>query len=142
MKQDNVNHPRHYEPLFFMREPECIDFTELMSFNRGNAFKYVWRSGLKGDTEKEIEDLEKAEWYLNRGFGQVDNDMEKNAIIRVMWDFVKKPTDATSPRYLKYLILDAIVHFRFPSACVKIKDRIDCLKRKKVEKTGKSENLS
>lgn len=133
MKQDNVNHPRHYEPLFFMREPECIDFTELMSFNRGNAFKYVWRSGLKGDAAKEIEDLEKAAWYLNRGFGQVDNDMEKNAIIRAMWDFVKKPEDNNGPRYIKYLILDAIVRFMFPSAVTRIKDRIECLKRKKLE---------
>ena len=141
MKHDNVNHPRHYEPLFFMREPECIDFTELMSFNRGNAFKYVWRSGLKGDIEKEIEDLKKASWYLNRGFGKVDNDTEKNVIVRNLWDFVKVPED-NSPRYSKYLILDAIVRFNFAGACAKIKDRIDCIKRKKVEKTGKSENLS
>lgn len=129
MKTDNVNHPRHYEPLFFMREPECIDFTELMSFNRGNAFKYVWRSGLKGDAEKEIEDLKKAAWYLNRGMGQVDNYTEHNVIIRYLWNFVKMPED-TGPRYFKYLILDAIVRFNFAGAVAKIKDRIACIKRK------------
>lgn len=68
-KIDNVNHPPHYK-----NHPsgvECIDVTEHMNFNRGNAVKYVWRAGEKiepGKTrqEKEIEDLEKAVWYLNR----------------------------------------------------------------------------
>ena len=133
MKHDNVNHPRHYEPLFFMRDPECIDFTELMSFNRGNAFKYVWRSGLKGDADKEIEDLKKAAWYLNRGIGQVDNYTEHNVIIRNLWDFVKVPEDDTSARYFKWLILDAIVRFNFAGAIAKIKNRIDCIKRNKQE---------
>ena len=29
----------------------------------GNAIKYLWRSGLKGN---DIEDLKKAVWYINR----------------------------------------------------------------------------
>jgi hypothetical protein len=41
---------------------ECIDVVEHMTFCRGNAIKYVWRSGLKND---EIEDLKKAAWYIN-----------------------------------------------------------------------------
>ena len=57
---DNVNHPSHYTSGFEFRKPECIDFTKHMSFVRGNAFKYVWRCGLKGDKAKWIEDLEKA----------------------------------------------------------------------------------
>lgn len=32
-----------------------------MTFNRGNAIKYIWRAGDKGN---EIEDLKKAIWYL------------------------------------------------------------------------------
>jgi hypothetical protein len=35
-----------------------------MDFCNGNAFKYVYRAGEKGD---KIEDLKKAQWYLNRG---------------------------------------------------------------------------
>ena len=36
----------------------------------GNAIKYLWRAGLKQDADKterdkEIEDLEKAVWYIN-----------------------------------------------------------------------------
>jgi hypothetical protein len=36
---------------------------EHMTFCLGNALKYVWRAGLKGD---EIEDLRKAVWYIER----------------------------------------------------------------------------
>ena len=61
---DNVNHPAHYTCGFKFKKPECIDFTKHMSFCRGNAFKYVWRCGLKGDKDKWIEDLKKAKWYL------------------------------------------------------------------------------
>jgi hypothetical protein len=34
-----------------------------MSFNLGNAIKYIWRSDLKNDA---IEDLSKAQWYIER----------------------------------------------------------------------------
>jgi hypothetical protein len=34
-----------------------------MNFNLGNATKYIWRASLKG---KEIEDLRKARWYIDR----------------------------------------------------------------------------
>lgn len=62
-KSDSVNHPAHYT-----KHPsgvECIDVVEHMNFNRGNATKYIWRAGEK-DPAKEIEDLEKARWYLDR----------------------------------------------------------------------------
>ena len=42
---------------------ECIQVTEHMSFNLGNAIKYIWRAGLKDATKQ---DLEKAIWYINR----------------------------------------------------------------------------
>lgn len=43
---------------------ECIQITEHMNFNLGNATKYIWRAGLKSDSS--IEDLEKAAWYIKR----------------------------------------------------------------------------
>lgn len=58
---DNVNHPKHYTS--HPSGVECIQVTEHMSFNLGNAVKYIWRSDLKG---KEIEDLRKARWYIDR----------------------------------------------------------------------------
>jgi hypothetical protein len=44
---------------------ECVDIAEHLSFNLGNALKYLWRSGLKNEATAR-EDLEKALWYLNR----------------------------------------------------------------------------
>jgi hypothetical protein len=60
---DSVNHPSHYTAYNGL---EVIDLTEQMNFNRGNAVKYICRAGLKGDNDTEIEDLQKAIWYLNR----------------------------------------------------------------------------
>lgn len=64
MTDDVVNHPKHYT-----RHPsgvECITITEHFNFNLGNAIKYVWRSAEKLNGGNEIEDLEKARWYLDR----------------------------------------------------------------------------
>ena len=65
---EQVNHPSHYKSLD--GQIECIDAmeaafgkTEVASFCKLNAFKYVWRSLNKG---KCIEDIEKAIWYLNK----------------------------------------------------------------------------
>ena len=58
---DDVNHPAHYT-----QHPsgvECVDIAEAFNFNIGNAIKYLWRAGLKGDA---LEDLRKAAWYVQR----------------------------------------------------------------------------
>jgi hypothetical protein len=59
--KDVINHPKHYTA--HPSSIECIDVTEHMNFNLGNAVKYIWRVGLK-DTEEE--NIRKAIWYLNR----------------------------------------------------------------------------
>jgi hypothetical protein len=58
---DPVNHPLHYTD--HPSGIECIQITEHMGFNLGNALKYIWRCDLKQDA---IEDLEKAKWYIDR----------------------------------------------------------------------------
>ena len=58
---DNVNHPKHYTSS--PGGVECIAVVEYMTFNVGNAVKYLWRAGLKGSL---IEDLKKARWYVDR----------------------------------------------------------------------------
>jgi hypothetical protein len=58
---DQVNHPAHYTT-----DPsgvECIEITRHRNFNIGNAFKYLWRAGLK-DEDKHIQDLRKAMFYI------------------------------------------------------------------------------
>lgn len=64
---DSVNHPAHYSAN--PSGVECIDITEHMGFNVGNAIKYLWRAGSKGDT---VEDLRKAAWYINREIGRIE----------------------------------------------------------------------
>ncbi len=60
-KNDPVNHPKHYTA--HPSGVECIQITEHMGFNLGNAIKYVWRADLKADA---IEDMKKAVWYIQR----------------------------------------------------------------------------
>lgn len=77
---DMVNHPSHYTinlPFiifesagnYIKKTIECIDVIRNMPAWKGNVIKYTWRAGLKKDAamediDKEIEDLEKAQWYL------------------------------------------------------------------------------
>lgn len=68
---DNVNHPKHYTA--HPSGVECIEVTEHMNFCVGNAIKYLWRAGLKGE---QIEDLRKARWYIDREIARLLNDKE------------------------------------------------------------------
>jgi uncharacterized damage-inducible protein DinB len=62
-RHDPVNSPAHY----MTGGVETIDFIEAKGFNyhRGQVCKYLTRAGLK-DPETEIQDLEKAAYYLSR----------------------------------------------------------------------------
>lgn len=66
-KADSVNHPAHYNS--HPSGIECIEIARHHNFNIGNTIKYLWRAGLKSeegmeDTYKQIEDLNKAIWYI------------------------------------------------------------------------------
>lgn len=75
---DPVNHPSHYTK----GKIEVADFIadQKLNFDRGNAVKYVCRAGSK-DPSKEIQDLEKAIWYINHEIkmlkGETENGTEK-----------------------------------------------------------------
>ena len=72
MNHDNVNHPKHYT-----NHPsgvEAIEITEHFNFNKGNAIKYIWRSADKG---KEVEDLRKARWYIDREIARILNNKDE-----------------------------------------------------------------
>ncbi len=62
-----VNHPAHYNA----GKIEVIDAIEdwKLGFNDGNVVKYVARAPHKG---KEIEDLKKARWYLDRHIANLE----------------------------------------------------------------------
>lgn len=72
--QDNVNHPKHYTS--HPSGIECIQVTEYMGFNLGNAVKYVWRADLKSDA---IEDLKKAKWYIEREIQKREKENQLSA---------------------------------------------------------------
>ena len=66
-KSDSVNHPSHYNS--HPSGIECIEIARHHNFNIGNSIKYLWRAGLKSeegmeDTDKQIEDVNKAIWYI------------------------------------------------------------------------------
>ena len=101
----SVDHPKHYNELGAVcakcdQPIECIDVAERMSFNIGNAVKYLWRAGRK--TESPLEDLEKAIWYIRREIGaRIQSDVERipdgaycdtNAMVRV-WAIGGKERD-------------------------------------------------
>ena len=69
---DVVNKPSHYQG-----EIECIEcinasmtYEEFKGYLRGNSFKYLWRYNRKNG----LEDLQKAQWYLERLQKEIDNN--------------------------------------------------------------------
>ena len=63
---DPVNHPEHYTAGSI----ECVDAIraaltpeQFAGYCKGNIFKYLWRSDLKGT---KIQDCKKAHWYLQK----------------------------------------------------------------------------
>ena len=65
-KKEMVSHPSHYQG----NKQECIDVMldvfgkeKVSAFCELNAFKYQWRSHLKGT---DIQDKKKAIWYLDK----------------------------------------------------------------------------
>lgn len=73
-KASTVDHPPHYNA--HPAGIECIDVVEHFGFNIGNAIKYLWREGLKGNS---LEDLEKAGWYIAREIEKRRKEEEKAA---------------------------------------------------------------
>ncbi len=58
---NNINHPKHYNS--HVSGVEAIEICEHLSFNLGNAVKYLFRADHKGSA---IDDLRKASWYIAR----------------------------------------------------------------------------
>lgn len=71
MNNDIINHPAHYT----VGRYETIDGIEhfQLGYHNGNAFKYISRAGKKSK-ETEIQDLEKALWYIQRDHDYREGD--------------------------------------------------------------------
>ena len=89
-RKQRVDHPTYYNtnnPTLRVKckcgevievSIECIDVIRDMPTWKGNTIKYLWREGLKKDAslsakEKEIEDCEKAIWYIQDHINQLKN---------------------------------------------------------------------
>jgi hypothetical protein len=83
VEKDHVNHPSHYNS----GKIEVIEAIEdwKLGFHLGNAVKYIARAGKK-DLSKEVQDLEKAIWYLRRKI-----EIEK--------EIPRRPNDMPQERY-------------------------------------------
>jgi len=67
-RPDAVNHPEHYK----VGGIETIDFIEAkqLNYNLGNVVKYITRADHKGN---QLQDLQKAQWYLAREIERVQS---------------------------------------------------------------------
>lgn len=77
--KDMINHPAHYGGKDNPYEAiKVIDAWDL-DFCLGNVVKYISRAGKK-DPSKELEDLEKALFYLNHEIEQLKRKKEAGAV--------------------------------------------------------------
>lgn len=85
--KDNVNSPGHYTQAGI----ECIDaITVAVSGKSGieavcvaNVIKYLWRYELKNG----VEDVKKAQWYLNRLVSELENKPDpKHDVCKHNWE--------------------------------------------------------
>jgi hypothetical protein len=65
MSKEHVNNPKHYGGADNPYEAIKVIEEWGLDFCLGNTVKYISRAGKK-NPEKEIEDLQKAQWYLER----------------------------------------------------------------------------
>jgi hypothetical protein len=68
---ESVNHPQHYGGKDNPYESIKVIQAWKLGFCLGNTVKYISRAGKK-DPAKEIEDLEKAKWYLEERINELN----------------------------------------------------------------------
>ena len=71
-ESDNVNHPQHYkqgkQEVIEIIEDGVKNYPSSVGYHIGNSIKYIMRAPFKNNM---IEDLRKAQWYLNRAIEQL-----------------------------------------------------------------------
>ena len=69
---DNVNHPKRYT----QGKIEVIDFIldQKMGYLESNILKYICRYKYKNG----LEDLKKAQWYINKLIQETENERQDN----------------------------------------------------------------
>ncbi len=70
---NQVDHPSHYGGEDNVYEAIKVIEAWNLGFSLGNTIKYISRAGKK-DKTKELEDLKKARWYLQRYIDGLESD--------------------------------------------------------------------
>lgn len=120
--EDVVNHPKHYETGNF----ECIDvmvevfgFEAVKNFCLCNAFKYLYRCKNKG---KMSEDMEKANWYLNK-HKELETDNLEAVSVKTNADVIRSMNDEELDEFLaKFELGDVDYAITFCDLCAKEKN--------------------
>lgn len=110
MDNNRVEHPSHYTWLKDVCGIEVIDITRNMNFNLGNCIKYILRQGRKAEqgynaTEKALEDLKKAKWYLEDEIKRIENNIPKKPLKSPISDI---PTEDTPSVNFKEITQQAL----------------------------------
>lgn len=128
MSKDAIN-PDHYKWL--PNGIEAIEICENLGYNLGNVVKYILRAGRK-DPSKLLEDLKKAQWYLNREVEKHDLVENRIAFMDIKLDgkpkekilysgdggeiidcngvlYVKIPTVKLENRFIREAIADLVI---------------------------------
>jgi hypothetical protein len=71
MNKEQVNHPKHYGGSDNVYEAIKVIDAWNLGFSLGNTVKYISRAGKK-ETDKELQDLKKALWYLTHHIEQLE----------------------------------------------------------------------
>ena len=77
----NAVNPKHYKS--HPSGIECIEIRRLLTSNRSDAIKYLWRLGQKDDSNQE---LKKAIWYLNDEFNYFAGIVEYTPFVTKLLD--------------------------------------------------------
>ncbi len=75
MTEDTKTEPAHYKDCLI----PAIDVVEAwcLGFCLGNCVKYIQRAGKKNG-ESTLDDLRKAQWYLNREIARLEKEQNNN----------------------------------------------------------------
>lgn len=87
---ESVNHPKHYGGEDNTYEAIKVIDAWGADFYIGNLLKYVCRSGKKSD---ELEDLEKAKWYLDNKIKKLKSEKLKTNFVAEHFFKNKKESD-------------------------------------------------
>lgn len=113
MENDNVNNPKYYQNGFTV-EVTCNMFKRVLPSGLSDAFKYVWRAGIKPDNP-EAKDLSKALWYLDdvREFYLPCANVAGNMYIRNLINFLPKSSLPLWKYYALRCILEGNVEMAY-----------------------------